>query len=397
MISNEDLYKSITKITYRDSITGDVFLGSGVIFSHDGLVLTNNHIIENQDFETVFGDITVHLTTDETKPPLRQHKAELIIRNNFFDLAVLKIDQYSGKVFIPILQTAMPVKPLEKRIKVIGYPGIGGDTITITRGILSGFDGVKNIKTDAEINPGNSGGGAFFEEDNSFVGIPSFIIRSKTGKIGFIITKKRIAAWLRKTLIVGIPKNKVFNAEQFEKVNYECEGNLDRTPKLHKTFGHRVFGQFAAVEMLLQDSQPDRVFPIIKKILIQRPRSPLAYQYQGNAYLALKDYLSAIDSYETALSLDTGASKINLLGNYAIALALINRFEKAIEINNLIVETTDKNNEKACAFNNLGQIYENLGQKSLAISYYSKALRTDPQNIIAKTNKDRLHKRRKNP
>ena len=54
---------------------------------------------------------------------------------------------------------------LEKRIRVLGYPPLGGGTITVTRGIVSGFDEIGNLKTDAEINPGNSGGAALDDID----------------------------------------------------------------------------------------------------------------------------------------------------------------------------------------------------------------------------------------
>jgi putative serine protease PepD len=85
---------------------------------------------------------------------------------------------------------------------VIGFPGlpapgtqaqVGGATVTLTRGTVSGFleDEAGRlrgwIKTDAEINPGNSGGMAI-NERGELIGIPTIVVsgREVTGKIGVI-------------------------------------------------------------------------------------------------------------------------------------------------------------------------------------------------------------------
>ena len=64
-------------------------------------------------------------------------------------------------------------------LTVLGYPAIGGGSLELTRGAVSGFlaaEGQKEawIKTDARIAPGNSGGGAF-DADGNLVGIPTAI------------------------------------------------------------------------------------------------------------------------------------------------------------------------------------------------------------------------------
>jgi S1-C subfamily serine protease len=77
-------------------------------------------------------------------------------------------------------------------IITIGFPGAGGNTVTQTSGIVSGFlpDQDLNldrgwIKTDAEINPGNSGGMAI-NLHGELIGIPTMIYSSAGGQIGYI-------------------------------------------------------------------------------------------------------------------------------------------------------------------------------------------------------------------
>ena len=168
-------------------------LGSGfVIDGKEGIIVTNNHVIEGAD------EITANFN-DGTKL-----KAELIGTDEKTDLAVLKVN---------------PEKPLtdvslgdSDKIRVgdwvmaIGNPfGLGG---TVTVGIVSARNRDINsgpydnfIQTDASINRGNSGG-PLFNMDGEVVGINTAIISPSGGSIGigFAIpakTAKRVIAQLR--------------------------------------------------------------------------------------------------------------------------------------------------------------------------------------------------------
>src|SRR5947207_3303679 len=84
--------------------------------------------------------------------------------------------------------------------------------------LVSGFDEIGNLKTDAEINPGNSGGGAFDDFD-TFLGMPSFIFTDERGKLGFVITVDRIREWLGTALKGGIPDSSQSVSTAFEPSN----------------------------------------------------------------------------------------------------------------------------------------------------------------------------------
>ncbi|MBI4566902.1 MAG: trypsin-like peptidase domain-containing protein [Planctomycetes bacterium] len=145
-------------------------LGSGVIVSQDGYVLTNNHVVEGA------AEIVVAL------PSGREFKASLVGRDEESDVAVLDIE---GDDF-----PALPFGDSSKlrvgdAVLAVGNPfGVGQ---TVTFGIVSalGRQGVSGsgyesfIQTDAAINPGNSGG-ALVNLSGELIGINTAII-SRTG------------------------------------------------------------------------------------------------------------------------------------------------------------------------------------------------------------------------
>jgi len=150
-------------------------LGSGVIASKEGLVLTNYHVIENADV------IQVALADK------REYLAKLIATDKRTDLALLKIEDGED---LPYL-TVSPQEDLEVGdiVLAIGNPfGVGQ---TVTKGIVSALarsqEGISDfrsfIQTDAAINPGNSGG-ALVTTDGRLVGINTAIYSKSGGSMG---------------------------------------------------------------------------------------------------------------------------------------------------------------------------------------------------------------------
>ncbi|QTQ37417.1 Do family serine endopeptidase [Aromatoleum petrolei] len=150
-------------------------LGSGVIASADGLVLTNNHVVEGAD------EIEIALNDG------RKFPARLVGRDPETDLAVLRL-QGNGK--LPAItfaqQDALQIGDV---VLAIGNPfGVGQ---TVTMGIVSalgrsqlGINTFENyIQTDAAINPGNSGG-ALVDSQGNLVGINTAIYSRSGGSLG---------------------------------------------------------------------------------------------------------------------------------------------------------------------------------------------------------------------
>ncbi len=146
--------------------------GSGVIYSSDGYIITNNHVIKGADEIEVLHE-------------KRSYRATLVGTDPDMDIAVLKIDAKN----LPAVDIAR-----SSSVKVGDWVLAVGNpfnlTSTVTAGIVSALGGEANalrqnfpieqyIQTDAAINPGNSGG-ALVDTDGSLIGINTSII-SKTG------------------------------------------------------------------------------------------------------------------------------------------------------------------------------------------------------------------------
>jgi serine protease Do len=153
-------------------------IGSGVIVTENGYILTNNHVVENAD--------KVEVAMDDG----RKFEAKVVGTDPKTDIAVVKIDA-----------TGLPYAPLADSDKIevgdvvlaVGNPfGVGQ---TVTSGIVSGLgratlglDYEDFIQTDAAINPGNSGG-ALVDAQGRLVGINTAILSRSGGNngIGFAV------------------------------------------------------------------------------------------------------------------------------------------------------------------------------------------------------------------
>ena len=156
-------------------------LGSGVIVSSDGYILTANHVVEGAD------TVKVALADGE-----REFQAKVIGTDPPTDVAVLRIE---AKKPLPAISLADSDKlEVGDMVLAIGNPFAVGQTVTL--GIISalqrggfGITGYEDfIQTDAAINPGNSGG-ALVDVDGRLVGINTAILSRSGGfqGVGFAV------------------------------------------------------------------------------------------------------------------------------------------------------------------------------------------------------------------
>lgn len=170
-------------------------LGSGVIVDPDGIVVTNNHVVEKAD------EITVVLADR------REFPAKVMLADPKTDLAVLRVDT-NGEPLPAVGMRDSDDLEVGDIVLAIGNPfGVGQ---TVTMGIVSALArtnvGVTDysffIQTDASINPGNSGG-ALIGVDGRLVGINTAIYSTQRGGsagsvgIGFAIPSNMVATVLR--------------------------------------------------------------------------------------------------------------------------------------------------------------------------------------------------------
>jgi serine protease Do len=155
-------------------------LGSGVVVSSDGYILTNNHVVDGAT------DVRV------TLPDRREFKAKVIGTDPKTDIAVVKIEATN----LPVITVGNSAKiQIGDSVLAIGNPyGVGQ---TVTMGIVSatgrtglGIEDYEDfIQTDASINPGNSGG-ALVNDRGELIGINTAILAPGSGGnqgIGFAV------------------------------------------------------------------------------------------------------------------------------------------------------------------------------------------------------------------
>jgi len=165
----EDMFKEFGAPQERKSSA----LGSGFIIDEKGIVITNNHVIQDAE------DIIIRVNGD------KEFKANVIGADPLSDIAVLQLD--TKEKFIPVKFGDSDNARIGDWVIAIGNPfGLGG---TVTSGIISarnrsiGLSRYEDyIQTDASINSGNSGG-PLFDMNGDVIGINTAIL-GRNGSIG---------------------------------------------------------------------------------------------------------------------------------------------------------------------------------------------------------------------
>ena len=192
-------------------------VGSGVIFSKEGHIVTNTHILTNAS--SVFVEFNDGEITE----------AILIGADKYSDIAVLKISGF--KDLNPIELAKSSNIRVWDEVLAIGNPfGVGK---TVTSGIISatgrdyGNPYLELLQTDAAINPGNSGG-ALLNEEGNLIGINSSIY-TKTGTysgIGFAIPSEKVIQVASELIKFGKVRNSWIGDFQVRQIRLNLSNNL---------------------------------------------------------------------------------------------------------------------------------------------------------------------------
>ena len=201
-------------------------LCSGTMVNQSGYILTNFHCVgypvdgerdreleraglKPGDLYNRQGTSVVAVTSDPRRLPVPTYNARVVAADPELDLAVLKITSYvNSKQALPKalplvtlpLADSDEIQALDK-VYVIGYPGVGGDSVTATEGMISGFidedeDGAIDwLKTDVLINPGSSGGAAI-NDRGELIGVPTARVSDEAGSVMYLIRPSNNAVTL---------------------------------------------------------------------------------------------------------------------------------------------------------------------------------------------------------
>ena len=189
--------------------------GSGTVISNDGLIITNWHCVGDMNTGQVYnpmGYLVVGPTKDFRQSAVPSFIAQVRSGDPKNDIAILQIvGLYNGQQLqpAPLPAGGLSLTPvaigdankvnLGEYMAVIGYPGVGGDTVTLTDGKVAGvadMDGNGQpdaFKTDALVNHGNSGGLAVNARGEQ-VGVPSNKRTGQDNDILFLVRMVSLAA-----------------------------------------------------------------------------------------------------------------------------------------------------------------------------------------------------------
>ena len=201
--------------------------GSGIVFTEDGYILTNAHVVSDAvKLEVVVND---YYEKDVT----HTYEAKVIGSDDSADVAVIKIDR-DEKFVAAQIGDSDTLNPGQE-VCAIGNPGITSEIMfdhTITKGIISGLDRaclsegyeLTLIQTDAAINSGNSGGGLFDMYGNIIGVVNSKIIATNYEGIGFALTINEAKPVMEDLLNYGYVKSRpVLGITTIELNEYRAE------------------------------------------------------------------------------------------------------------------------------------------------------------------------------
>jgi S1-C subfamily serine protease len=192
------VYSSVVNIDVKATVGGRTGegVGSGIVYTADGYIMTNDHVVTLDGNVTSGQSITVTFSSGETAP------GTLVGRNAEKDLAAIKVEKTG---LLPVTFASPADIQLAEWAVVIGSPLDFRNSVTL--GIVSGLDRTLDpgggqapltglIQLDAAISPGNSGGGCF-DAQGHFVGMPEvYLPPGTTGaqNIGFAIPADVVAS-----------------------------------------------------------------------------------------------------------------------------------------------------------------------------------------------------------
>jgi len=203
-----DFAPSVVRLVcLQDSLTRGLQQGSGVLYKGDSIsgigpyyVQTNLHVIQTDDGSLSQCVVAVYPNPNQADQYIIYRTKGFKFYKSGVDLAFIEpelVEEHSKAGNIEQLnesardadQTKLCASAsIGDHIIVLGYPGIGGDTLTVTDGIVSGYEfrsGARYIKTSAKIDQGNSGGIAI-KDSGCVVGIPTFV-QSQIESLGRIL------------------------------------------------------------------------------------------------------------------------------------------------------------------------------------------------------------------
>jgi S1-C subfamily serine protease len=176
--SDSDVALSTAFVVFADEEDYICAGGSGAVVGNGSYIITNEHVVSTEDLPLECGNLWVGFGADPAAEPDSWFAAEVLWSDYDLDLAILSLEDLRAGETRP-LEIHYDQLKLGDEISVFGFPSIGGETLTLTKGIISGFDNVEGYyKVSAVLNKGNSGG-PVLDSRGRLVGIATAFAQAK--------------------------------------------------------------------------------------------------------------------------------------------------------------------------------------------------------------------------
>ena len=391
----EDMFKEFGTPQERKSAA----LGSGFIIDENGIVVTNNHVIQDAD------DIIVRVNGDQ------EYKAKVLGADPLMDIAVLQLE--TEEKFKPVGFGDSDKARIGDWVLAIGNPfGLGG---TVTAGIISarnrsiGLSRYEDfIQTDASINSGNSGG-PLFDMEGNVIGINTAILgRNGSIGIGFSIPSNSAQQVIKQLIEFGETKRgwlgvriqdvtkEIAEAEELDKPRGALVASVAENSPSEKAGiqAGDIILEFNGVEIKQMKELPAIVArtdvgknvdvkiwrnkkEITKKVLLGRLETSDDFKVSENPKKDENNLDEVIESLRISVRpLTKEDIKNRKLPNQTTGLVITNMANNSplvnsIEINNIIIEAQKKKIRSADDLRDITQKAINSNQKTILIAIYN--------------------------
>jgi len=391
----EDMFKEFGTPQERKSAA----LGSGFIIDENGIVVTNNHVIQDAD------DIIVRVNGDQ------EYKAKVLGADPLMDIAVLQLE--TEEKFKPVGFGDSDKARIGDWVLAIGNPfGLGG---TVTAGIISarnrsiGLSRYEDfIQTDASINSGNSGG-PLFDMEGNVIGINTAILgRNGSIGIGFSIPSNSAQQVIKQLIEFGETKRgwlgvriqdvtkEIAEAEELDKPRGALVASVAENSPSEKAGiqAGDIILEFNGVEIKQMKELPAIVArtdvgknvdvkiwrnkkEITKKVLLGRLETSDDFKVSENPKKDENNLDEIIESLRISVRpLTKEDIKKRKLPNQTTGLVITNMANNSplvnsIEINSIIIEAQKKKIRSADDLRDITQKAINSNQKTILIAIYN--------------------------
>jgi len=378
-----DNYYSYSTYTYIDTT---LLNGSGFIFSEDGLIGTNYHVVDGID------SLLVKTSNGSF------YDAELLLIDEKNDMAILRIKHHDGLKF-PIIKFAnSDALKVGQEVFAIGSPL--GYEYTISQGIIAGIrdnekvsftDPVtwamveknfeKVIQITAAISPGNSGG-ALFNNRGEVIGITTYTY-SGYGNLNFALAINSFVYFMNSVDLAHID-NDTDAKRKREQSLYSSNLRLANNFKQEATYNWyyvkqrdtmKVVDTFIVKQDSLAKNNFNKAETFYFKCLDIGPDSFTVYQELMDLYVYTENFNKAEGLYDTIKVRFQSDSLLSLLSScLASAYSTSKEYKKALGFYEkmLAKDTADINTQYQIAF-----LYEKMGKYNRAVKEYNMIIKKD--------------------